>query len=294
MSITEAVIQGIIQGLTEFLPVSSSGHLSLYQYFTNQSGEAGAAFSLLLHLGTLFSVFIAFHKDIFRLTGALLGFFKDLAANKAGLKNPNEDRRTILLLLVSLLPLWGTFVFKNLLQKTASDNDILLEGVCFLITGALLLTADKAPMGSRRAGRMSHWSALAIGFMQAVSPLPGISRSGSTLSVALILGLDVQYAISFSFLMGIPAICAALLLDAGKLFGGNFSIPPVVMAAGLVTSAGFGLMAIGMVRWLAAKRRLRYFGCYTLILGCLVVLIGLFELATGRAIQAAFSAILAS
>ncbi len=294
MSITEAVIQGIIQGLTEFLPGSSSGHLSLYQYFTNQSGEAGAAFSLLLHMGTLFSVFIAFRKDIFRLMGSLLGVIKDLAVNRPGLKKPHEDRRTILLLLVSLLPLWGTYIFKDLLQKTASDNDILLEGVCFLITGLLLLTADKAPKGFRRANRMTHRSALAIGFMQAVAPLPGISRSGSTLSVALILGLDVQYAVSFSFLMGIPAICAALLLDAGKLFGGNFLIPPVVMVTGLVTSAGFGLMAIGMVRWLAAKRRLRYFGFYTMILGCLVVSIALFELATGRALQAALSAILSS
>ena len=103
MSITEAAVQGIIQGLTEFLPVSSSGHLSLYQYFTSQSGEAGAAFSLLLHLGTLIAVFVAFREVIFRLTAEFFHFCKDLVTGRAGLKHPNEDRRTILLLLFSLL-----------------------------------------------------------------------------------------------------------------------------------------------------------------------------------------------
>ena len=216
MSITEAAIQGIIQGLTEFLPVSSSGHLSLYQYFTNQSGEAGAAFSLLLHLGTLIAVLVAFREVIFRLTAEFFHFCKELVTGRADLKHPNEERRTILLLLFSLLPLWGTFLFKDLLHKTASDNDILIEGICFLITGALLLSADRAPKGHRRAKQMTYRSALAIGAVQAVAPLPGISRSGSTLSIALMLGLDVKFAVNFSFLMGIPAILRSEERRVGK------------------------------------------------------------------------------
>ena len=293
MSITEAAIQGIIQGLTEFLPVSSSGHLSLYQYFTNQSGEAGAAFSLLLHFGTLIAVFVAFREVLSRLTAEFFHFCKELVTGRADLKHPNEERRTILLLLFSLLPLWGTFLFKDLLHKTASDNDILIEGICFLITGALLLSADRAPKGHRRAKQMTYRSALAIGAVQAVAPLPGISSSGSTLSIALMLGLDVKFAVNFSFLMGIPAILAALLLDAKEFFNGTFAFEPAVIITGLAASVLFGLLAIRMVRWLAQERRLRYFGYYTLTLGCIVVLIGLFELATGNAVQAAATALLA-
>jgi undecaprenyl-diphosphatase len=141
---------------------------------------------------------------------------------------------------------------------------------------------------------MSYRSALAIGAVQAVAPLPGISRSGSTLSMALMLGLDVKFAVTFSFLMGIPAILAALLLDAKEFFNGTFSFEPAIIITGLATSALFGLLAIRMVRWLAQERRLRYFGYYTLTLGSLVVIVGLFELATGHAVQAAAAAFLAS
>jgi undecaprenyl-diphosphatase len=292
MSMTEAAIQGIIQGLTEFIPVSSSGHISLYQYFTGQNGQSGTAFLLLLHLGTLVAVFIAFGKDILRLALQLVELVRDMAARRGAFKNPDPDRRFIFLLAVSLMPLTASYFARNLFKAVAGDDDIILEGVCFIITALLLLTADRGKRGHKKAAQMSYRAALCIGAMQAITPLPGISRSGSTLAVAVMLGLDVNFAVTFSFLMGIPAIIAALVVESGDMLVGipGLNLPAVL--TGLVTSALFGLLAIKMVWWMAREKRLKYFGYYTLALGVAVISAGIFEAATGKALQAAVMAAL--
>ncbi len=293
MSMTEAVIQGIIQGLTEFLPVSSSGHLALYQYFTGNNSESGALFSLVLHLGTLLAVLIAFWSSILPLIIEFFSMVGDLFRGRLRLDTRREERRMIFLLIVSLLPLGLTFLLKDILQGTAADGNIVVEGVCFLVTSALLLLADSCPPGRIRAKQMSYRAAVAIGFAQAVAPLPGISRSGSTLSTGLILGLDRKYALDFSFIMGIPAVLGALLLDAKEILGGGLAIEPGVVAAGLATSLVFGLLAIGMVRWLVSSRKLRWFGFYTLVLGVVTLGIGICDVLFGHPVQAAVIAFFA-
>ena len=293
MSMTEAIIQGIIQGLTEFLPVSSSGHLALYQYFTGNNSESGALFSLVLHLGTLVAVFIAFWGSIRPLIQELFCMLGDLFQGRLSLRTQRPQRRMLFLLFVSLLPLALTFLLKDLMQGVAADGNIIVEGVCFLVTSALLLLANSCPPGRIKAGHMSYRAAAAIGLAQAVAPLPGISRSGSTLSTGLILGLDRKFALDFSFIMGIPAVIGALLLDAKEILGGGLELPLGVVLAGLVTSLVFGLLAIGMVRWLVASQKLQWFGFYTLLLGVLALGIGIYDAAAGHPVQAAVIALFA-
>lgn len=284
MTITEAIIQGIIQGLTEFLPVSSSGHLALYQYFTGQSGESGALFSLVLHLGTLIAVFVAFWSTIQELIIEFFHMAGGLFHGKLSFKKVNPQRKMIFLLVISLLPLFLTLLLKDVLRGVAEDNNILVEGICFLVTSAMLLMADRCN-GRTTARGMTYRAATAIGLVQAFAPLPGISRSGSTLSAGMMLGLERGFAVNFSFIMGIPAVCAALLLDAKDIIGGGLNLPASVVLIGLVFSVVFGLLAIGMVRWLVASQKLRWFGYYTLVLGIFVLGAGVYDAISNHALQ---------
>lgn len=289
MSITEAIIQGIIQGLTEFLPVSSSGHLSLYQYFTGQSGESAALFVVVLHLGTLLAVFVAFWGTIRELIVEFFRLLGDLFSGRLSFKRVNPQRRMIFLLVVSLLPLFLTLLLKDILRGVAEDNNIIVEGVCFLVTSVMLFMADRCT-GRITARGMSYRAAAAVGLVQALAPLPGISRSGSTLSAGMMLGLDRTFAVNFSFIMGIPAVCAALLLDARIILEGGLDLPPSIILIGLVFSVVFGLLAIGMVRWLVASQKLRWFGYYTLVLGIFVLGAGIYDAISGHALQNAMIA----
>lgn len=285
-------MQGVIQGLTEFLPVSSSGHLALYQYLTGISSESSSLFSLFLHLGTLVAVFIAFWPTISDLITEAFSMLSDIFRGENIFKDPLPTRRMIYLLFVSLLPLIMTFFIKDWLEGFASDNSIIAEGVCFIITGTLLFLADACIPGYSRAGTMSYRKALAVGFTQAIAPLPGISRSGSTLSVAMILGLDRTFALNFSFIMGIPAVIGAILLDLKDIIGGGLGVEWHIALIGLVTSVIFGLLAIKLLRMLVASNKLRIFSAYTFILGVTVLAIGIIDANFGYPVQSAVAALL--
>lgn len=293
MTIGNAIIQGIIQGLTEFLPVSSSGHLSLIQYFTGQGSETGILFTVLLHLGTLLAVFIAFYKTIF---GLIVEFFRmigDIFRGKFSLRGANPERRMIFLLVVSLLPMAVSFLLLDIFDMVASDQDIVVEGVCFLFTSMLLFGADRVVSGHKTARDMRYRDALAIGAMQAVAPFPGISRSGSTISAGLFAGLDREYAVSFSFIMGVPTILGANLLELKDVAAEGLGFPVPVLLAGLVCSLVFGLLAIKMVNWLVTSNKFKYFAWYTLVLGVLVIAAGIYEQASGHRLQQMVMAMLA-
>lgn len=285
MSILNALIQGIVQGLTEFLPVSSSGHLSLIQYFTRQSGESGILFTILLHLGTLLSVFIAFRKTICALIVEFFRMIGDIFRGKFSIKNSNPERRMILLIIVSILPMAFTFLIMDLFDKVATDNDIIVEGVCFLLTSLLLFLSDKVVSGHKTAADMRYRDAIAIGAMQSVAPFPGISRSGSTIAVGLFAGLDREFAIQFSFIMGIPTILGANILELKDVGSDGIGIPPLALIVGLVASLVFGLIAIRLVHWLVTSNKFKYFAVYTLVLGIVVVAVGIYEQASGHALQ---------
>lgn len=285
MSVWDALIQGIVQGLTEFLPVSSSGHLSLVQYFTGNSGDTGALFSILLHLGTLIAVFIAFRKTIWELIVEAFSMIADMVRGKFSFKTMNGKRRMIWLFVLSEVPLLFFLLVKDYISAVSSDNSILVEGICFTVTGALLLLADKLGSGTINMDNMRPRDALAMGFAQSVATLPGVSRSGSTVAAGLLMGLDRSYAVTFSFIMGVPAVLGANILELADIVGEPFPVSMDVVLVGILSAVVFGLLAIKMVQWLIHTDKYKYFGYYTLTLGVVVILIGLIEWKTGHMIQ---------
>ena len=285
MTIGDAIFQGIVQGLTEFLPVSSSGHLSLVQYFTGQNGQTGILFSILLHMGTLLAVFIAFYQTIVELIVELFRMLGDLFRGRFSFKNASAQRRLIFLLVVSLLPMALSFFLLDLFDAMATDNSIIAEGVCFLITSLLLFMSERFAGGRKTAEDMRYRDAVAVGVTQALAPFPGISRSGSTISTGLIFGLDREFAVAFSFIMGVPTILGANIMELRHVGEQGMAIPTPVLLVGILTSLVFGLLAIRLVKWLVVSDKFVWFAWYTLILGVLVIGIGIFEAASGHLLQ---------
>lgn len=285
MTIWDALLQGIVQGLTEFLPVSSSGHLSLVQYFTGNSGETGAMFSILLHLGTLIAVFIAFRGIIWELIQEAFAMIGDMLKGKFSFRNMNGKRHMIWLFVLSEVPLLAFLLVKDYVGMVSADNSILVEGFCFVVTGILLLLADKLGSGKINMDTMRPRDAVAMGIAQGIATLPGISRSGSTVATGLLMGLDRDYAVTFSFIMGVPAVLGANILELGDAIGSPFPLSLPVVLVGVMSAVLFGLLAIKMVQWLIHTDKYKYFGYYTLALGVLTIVIALVEWRTGHRIQ---------
>ena len=286
MTIISAIFQGILQGLTEFLPVSSSGHLSLWQYFTGVNSETSVSFSVMLHLGTLLAVIIAFWPTVRQLLREFFLLFADLFRGRLFRQSPTPYRRMLYLLILSCVPLLLVLPLQDFLTSVSADNDILVEGICFLITSALLFLADRAPRGRLDASTMKGKHALAIGAAQLFATLPGISRSGSTISVGQMCGLERSYAVSYSFILGLPAVLAAGILDLHDAAAGGVDIEWGTALFGMAAALIFGLLAIRLVRYLVKSNKFRIFAVYTLILGSATMILGIVEKVTGNAVQA--------
>ena len=282
MNIFEAIMQGIIQGLTEFLPVSSSGHLSLYQHFTGNSGEGALLFSAVLHLGTLVAVFTAFRKTIWELIKELGFMIKDIFTGKFKWKEMNPPRRAIIMMIISLLMLIPFYIFKDFFEGVSEDSDIIVEGICFLYTATILFLSDRCVKGNKKFGDITVKNAVTVGAFQGVALLPGVSRSGSTISGGLFCGFVRETAVQYSFILGIPAILGGCLLQVKDAVDQKaMDIEPLNFAVGFIVSAIVGICAIKMVNWLVKSDKFKIFAVYTLILGVVVIGIGIFEHAVG-------------
>ena len=282
MNIFEAIMQGIIQGLTEFLPVSSSGHLSLYQHFTGNSGEGALLFSAVLHLGTLVAVFTAFRKTIWELIKELGFMIKDIFTGKFKWKEMNPPRRAIIMMIISLLILIPFYIFKDFFEGVSEDSDIIVEGICFLYTATILFLSDRCVKGNKKFGDITVKNAVTVGAFQGVALLPGVSRSGSTISGGLFCGFERETAVQYSFILGIPAILGGCLLQVKDAVDQKaMDIEPLNFAVGFIVSAIVGICAIKMVNWLVKSDKFKIFAVYTLILGVVVIGIGIFEHAVG-------------
>lgn len=285
MNLFDAVIQGIIQGLTEFLPVSSSGHLSLYQHFTGNSGEAAGIYSILLHLGTLLAVCIAFYRDIWDMIKEFFAMVKEIFTGKFDKNNMTGARRMIFLLIISLVPLVFFYFISDFYNFLSTDNDIIVEGLCFLLTAALLIISGRCvKTGGTTAENMSWKQALGMGIMQGIAPLPGLSRSGSTISAGLILGVSRDQAVAFSFIMGVPAVLAANILEVPAAVSGEVEINWGAALAGMAVSLMVGIAAIKTVKLLVKNDKFTKFAWYLVPLGVLMVAVGIFEHVTGTTI----------
>lgn len=284
MEFVNAIIQGIIQGLTEFLPISSSGHLALYQHFSGTSGENGALLTVLLHLGTLFAVFVVYYKTILRLIFEFFRLISDVIHRRFTFRNMNDSRRMIVMLFLSCIPLLLLLIpvghdsrLMDVLGGFATDDNILAEGLAFLFTAFLLIAGTKAAQ-KKRKHKINTTDALAVGMAQCVAAgFAGVSRSGSTIAAGMLCGVPKNYMVEYSFILGVPAILAANLIEIKNVVdtGSQVAAGPAII--GVMVAALVGVCAIKLLQWFVKKDLFQYFGYYCLSLGAVTTVIGLVE-----------------
>ncbi|MDD6807775.1 MAG: undecaprenyl-diphosphate phosphatase [Oscillospiraceae bacterium] len=287
MEILKAIILGIVQGATEFLPISSSGHLSVFQHFMNISGEGSLALTVFLHIGTLIAVAIVYYKTFIELIKELAFTIKDIFTGKFTLKNLTPERQMLYMMILScvpllliLIPVGNDMRVKDIASSFSGDNDIVLEGICFLITAALLLLGTKKAKNNKNIqDHVTPKSALLVGLAQFVAAcLPGVSRSGSTISTGMLCGVDKNYMVRYSFVLGTPAVLAASLLEFKDLFsGGEVAMQPVPIIIGIIVAAVVGILSIKLLEMLVKTDRFKFFGYYCLVIGLIVVILGTIE-----------------
>jgi undecaprenyl-diphosphatase len=278
MTIFEGILQGILQGITEFLPVSSSGHLSLFQHFFGLSGENSVLMTIVLHLGTLVAVFIAFWGTIKALIIEAFRMIGDIFTGKFKWKTMNLNRRMIIMIIISILPLFIFYIFKDFFAVLASDGDIIAEGVSFLYTSVLLfISIHYSANNTKLAGETTVGSALFIGFFQGVALLPGVSRSGSTIAAAMLTGMKRDEAVNYSFILGIPVILAGAVSEIGSAADSGVSVNIFPLAVGAVVAAVVGYLSIKLIKYLVVSDKFKIFAYYTGILGIVVIGLGIAE-----------------
>lgn len=286
MSVIKAIILGIVQGVTEFLPISSSGHLSLFQHFLGVSGEGSLLFSVLLHLGTLIAVFIVFRKTIFELIVEFFDLIKDIFTGKFKFKSLKGKKKMLVMfffsclpLLLLLIPVGNDMKLLDVLSGFSEDDSILLEGFCFIATGVLLLTSTYLSKKNRNLREVNTTDAFAIGLAQAFAAgFPGISRSGSTISTGMICGVSKEYMVEYSFILGIPAILVANVVELKDTVDTNMELDLLPALIGIAVSAVVGVLCIKLLQWILKKDMWKYFGFYCLIIGLFTVIYSLVTL----------------
>ncbi|MFW5854356.1 MAG: undecaprenyl-diphosphate phosphatase [Thermodesulfobacteriota bacterium] len=267
----QAAILGAIQGLTEFLPISSSGHLVLFQQFFGIH-EAQLFFDICLHMGTLIAVIVFFRREIFFLAASAIRFLFLCLEREITLKKVNDDgdMKLALLIVVGSLP---TVVMGLVIKEWVDQifSSVFLVGWMLLVTGFLLWATRWLEREGRGISGFSIPMALLIGFVQGMAILPGISRSGSTIAVALFLGLNRHTAAQYSFLLSIPAIVGALLLSIWDLsITATFTLPVLI---GSATACLIGYLALRFLIYMVNKGRMHLFAPYCWLLGATALLV---------------------
>ena len=273
MDFLQAIIMGIVQGLTEFLPISSSGHLAIVGQLMGVQMDNYAFLTALLHVGTLVAVIIAFHKMIWRLILALGNLIKKICTGKFSFKETTSAERMLIFLIVSCLPLVVALLIKDPIEKMGSY--LWLVGIALIINGIILFVSDRLPVGNKRAKDMTFGDALRIGIAQLVAVTPGISRSGSTITMGVACGLDRAYAAKYSFILSMPAILAGAAVSfKDSLSDGQFvasSIPAYLI--GMIVSAVVGFFAIKILEYLLKSKKFYIFAIYSVLVGIISIIL---------------------
>ncbi len=271
MNLLHSILLGVIQGVTEFLPISSSGHLAIAEHLLGMDGASDipAFFDVLLHLGTLVAVFIAYWGDICAIVQEFFRGVSDLAHHTTPERVP-PARRMILLIIIGTLPLFLILPIKDKVEKLSENMAFI--GCALLVTGVLLWLCDHVRKGSKSETSASLVDVLIVGLAQALATCPGISRSGTTISTGCFLGFTRPFAVRYSFLMSIPAIVGANLLslkdalEAGILWS---DVP--IYLAGVIVAAAVGYGCIRLLRYIADKGHFGVFAYYCWAVGVLVL-----------------------
>ncbi len=260
MTVIEAIILGIVQGLTEFLPVSSSGHIIIGSELLGLSGEENLSFAIVVHAATVMSTIVILWNEIWKL---LQGVFKF---------RWNEETQYVAKIFLSMIPVLivGLF-FKDYVEQLFGSG-LLVVGCCLLVTATLLTFASKAK--PREKKDIGWWDAFIIGLAQAVAVLPGLSRSGSTIATGILLGNNKESVAKFSFLMVlIPILGEAILsLKDYTTAGSDVALSPIVLVSGFLAAFITGCIACKWMISLVKKGKLIYFAIYCAILGAIAII----------------------
>lgn len=287
MSVWQSIIMGILQGFTEFLPVSSSGHLAIFKYLFKIQTDTGILFDILLHFGTLISICVAFRREVLKLIVEGFGIFIDFCYNvpiffrNLFSRAEKEEyyqlitspaRKMVMMIIVSTIP-------TAVLGLAAKDfveyaqMGLLIPGVCLLITAVLLFFADNAKPGKKKVKNIKYLNGFEVGMVQGLATLPGISRSGSTITACILLGFDKSFAVKYSFLMAIPAILGATVLEFKDVtLAGIEPKTWGIYLVGMIFSAIIGYIAIKTVMVIARKKKFIVFSIYCFVIGMMAII----------------------
>lgn len=275
MDILKAALSGIIQGLTEFLPVSSSGHLALFNNIFGFGFEEALLFTLILHLGTLVAVFIAHFKDIKELFIGFLTLIVRIFTGKFKYKNLTAYERFVILIFIATVPLVvGAFINNKI--EFLSENSKLI-GAFLLINAVILFASDKIETKNITEKNASPKNALLVGLTQLIAVVPGISRSGSTITSGLLNGFTRTFAVKFSFIMSIPAILGASVFEFADFAKSGTEVTKEMISSsiiGFLFALVFGFAAIIFLRIIAANRKFYIFSIWCAIVGILALIFG--------------------
>ena len=285
MSLLQAILMGLLQGITEFLPVSSSGHLAIFKYIFHVNTETGLLFDTLLHLATLIAVCVVYWKTVRRLIVAavqlIAGVITNLriwlssrkSAEKAPYVNLMDDayKKFVVLILITTIPtgIIG-LLLKPVIEK--ASQSLLVPGICLVITAIILLVSDTGRVGKKKIKRAKYSDAVLIGAAQGAATLPGISRSGTTIAACLLLGFDRAFAVQYSFLASIPAILGANLLELKDLDLATVSSSMIgIYIAGMIVAGVVGYICIKAMILIVKSKKFSYFAYYCAIVGVLCI-----------------------
>ena len=273
MSYLTAVLLGLVQGVAEFLPISSSGHLAIAEQLLNLQGASNVPefFDVLLHLGTLVAVFIAYWDDIRDMIVEFFAGIGDLAHHST--PNPVPPaRRLILLIIVGTLPLFVMVPFRHFFSSLG-DNMYFIGGA-LIFTGILLFVSDRVHHGRKTEKTATLLDALLVGIGQAVALCPGISRSGMTITTGCFAGFERKFAVRFAFLLSIPAVIGANILSLKDAIDAGIdwaSVPAYLV--GVAVAAVSGYACIRLLRYIAEKGRFGAFAYYCWAVGALTLVL---------------------
>ncbi len=285
VSLLEAIFMGIIQGLTEFLPVSSSGHLAIFKNLFQVNTDTGMLFDVMLHVGTLVAVFAVYYRDIgkmivegVRLLGDVFYNIGAFFRNKIGKKEipyrkvvKNGYRKFDLLVIVSTIPtaIIG-FAARDLVEM--ASQVLLIPGICLVVTAILLFLSDRVPAGKKTPKGVTYTNAFAIGICQGVATMPGLSRSGTTITACLFSGFDRKFAVKYYFIMSIPAILGAAILELKDIGEVQVTSREVLYyVVGMILAAVVGYICIKTLLVVVKRKKFTYFAIYCLFIGALSI-----------------------
>lgn len=278
MTYLMSVIMGVIQGVAEFLPISSSGHLALFQAFFGMEDVESSHmfFAVLLHFGTFISVCIVYWRDIVDMVREFFLGIAALFSGKKGRGTPPPARRLVMLIVVATLPLFVMVFLKDYIAVLFQSS--IMVSVALLATGFLLFFADRLPKGHKTAKNATVGDAVVVGVAQAIAIIPGLSRSGTTISAGMFQGFDRGFAVRFSFLMSLPAVLGANILEMKDAVeaGFDFSLLPVYLV-GVLTATVVGYFSIRLVKSMADKGKFGKFAYYCWAVGAISLIAGIIK-----------------